>query len=98
MILADYHCASCETVREYAVDSPSPDGVPCSCGTRATWVPTPIIGTIATSVARGKVARPDSPMFCDTRNLGEGQPLHEWKEERRKMYQERRHREYKRGD
>ena len=99
MILSDYFCFTCNTEQEHTVPSPAPDDVACEfCDARATWQPSPIIGSVAASVERGKVARPESPMFLDTRELGEGMPLAEFKEKRRKLYQERRHKEFKRGD
>lgn len=99
MILADYRCESCGTDQEHTVSSPAPDDVPCEfCDDRAVWQPSPLISRVATTVVRGPVAKPDSPMYLDTRELGEGMPLAEFKEKRRKLYQERRHREFKRGD
>jgi hypothetical protein len=56
------------------------------------------MGRVATSVVRGPVAKPDSPMFCDTRELGEGMKMGEWKAKRQKLYAERRHREFKGGE
>lgn len=100
MILSDYYCASCDTEQERAVSSPAPDEVPCVfCDQRASWQPPRIKSmSVAASVSRGPVAKPDSPMYLDTRELGEGMPASEWREKRRKLYQERRHREFKRGD
>jgi hypothetical protein len=98
MILADYDCAECG-VFEALVPSPSPDFATCPiCDAFSPWAPTPIAGRVkAGEVERGKVAQPDSPMFCDTRELGEGMPLKEWKAKRQKLYAERRHREGKAG-
>jgi hypothetical protein len=99
MILVDYRCDACGTDQEHMVDAPAPDDVACEfCDARATWQPSPLVSRVATTVVRGPVAKPDSPMFCDTRALGEGQKLSEWKADRQKLYQERRHREFKRGD
>jgi hypothetical protein len=69
---------------------------PASCYEIAEWSPSPIHGSVqAGSVVRGPVSKPDSPMFLDTRELGEGMPLKEFKEKRRKLYEERRHKESK---
>ena len=102
MIVCDYICTSpdCGDVQEHTVPSPAPDIVECeTCGEEAHWLPSPIRGSVRVGeVERGKVAKPDSPMFCDTRELGEGMPLSEWKAKRAKMYEERRFQERKRGD
>jgi hypothetical protein len=97
MILSDYYCTTCADSFEALVPSPSPDEQECPhCGELAGWHPTPIHGSVqASSVVRGTVAKPDSPMFLDTRELGEGMPHKEWKEKRRKLYAERRHKEGK---
>jgi hypothetical protein len=95
MILSSYLCPTCGEI-ELMVSSPSPDVAPCDCGAFADWLPSPIHGSVqASSVVRGTVAKPDSPMFLDTRELGEGMPLKEFKEKRRKLYEERRHKEGK---
>lgn len=100
MILADYTCTSCGDTHERTVESPAPDEMPCEfCDAVAVWSPTPIRGSVRhAEVERGTVAKPDSPYYCDTRALGEGMPLKEWKEKRARYQQERRHREFKRGD
>lgn len=95
MILSDYECATCGIFEALA---PSDcDAMPCpECGERAPWSPSPVHGRVRLGeVVRGKVAKPDSPMFLDTRSLGEGEPLREWKARRAKLYAERRHREGK---
>lgn len=98
MILVDFTCPTCGTF-ECLVDSPAPDAISCECGELAAWQPTPVMGSVRIAeVERGKVAKPDSPYFCDTRELGEGMPLQEWRDKRAKYAQERRWREFKRGD
>lgn len=95
MILADYLCPVCLEV-EILVASPAPDVVACDCGAMAEWMPSAIHGSVRMGeVSRGPVAKPDSPMFLDTRELGEGMPLKEFKAKRRKLYEERRHKESK---
>lgn len=46
-------------------------------------------------VERGKWEKPERPTYFDTRKLGEGQPLHEFREERAKVWEEHRWRENK---
>ena len=97
MILADYFCRTCSDSFEATVPSPAPDEQECPyCGEQAGWLPSPIRGSVrAGEVVRGPVAKPESPMFLDTRALGEGMPMSEWKAKRRKLYEERRHKEGK---
>lgn len=95
---ADAETAPCpEMVSGYegeALGDAGGDGVPCAEVCR--WLPTPIHGSVRLGeVTRGPVAKPDSPMFLDTRALGEGMPMKEWKAKRRKLYEERRHKEGK---
>jgi hypothetical protein len=90
MILSDYTCTACGTF-EAMVPSPAPDAICCpSCATAATWAPSPISGRIKLGeVTRGKVdAAPPGAM--DTRLLGEGMPMKEWKAGRDKWRQEER--------
>lgn len=69
---------------------------PTTCGAASPWVPFPVTGRVKIGeVQRGTVAKPDSPMMLDTRSLGEGEPYHEWRAKRDKMYEERRHKESK---
>ena len=66
------------------------------CGTWSPWTPTPIRCRVRTAeVERGGVDRPASPMYLDTRELGEGMPYDEWRAKRDKMYEDRRHKESK---
>jgi hypothetical protein len=66
------------------------------CGFPSPWVPFPIRGRVnQAEVQRGTVDRPDSPMYLDTRELGEGMPMEEWRAKRDKVYEERRHKESK---
>jgi hypothetical protein len=95
MILADFECPDhgpFETLADADAETLAcPD-----CGEPSAWLPTPVHGRVRIGeVERGKVARPDSPMFLDTRELGEGMPLKEFKEKRRKLYEERRWKESK---
>jgi hypothetical protein len=66
------------------------------CGEPSPWTPTPIRCRVRIAeVERGGVDRPASPMFLDTRELGEGMPYDEWKAKRDKLYEDRRHKESK---
>lgn len=70
------------------------DGVPC--GQPSPWTPAPIRCRVRIGeVERGGVGKPASPMFLDTRELGEGMPMEEWRAKRDKVYEERRHKEAK---
>ncbi len=67
---------------------------PCDCP--SPWSPSPVRGRVRTAeVIRGGVDKPDSPMFLDTRELGEGMDYSEWRAKRDKLYIERRHKESK---
>lgn len=80
MILCDYHCTDCGADFEEMVDSPAPDVTPCrTCFAPATWVPSPVAGRVKLGeVTRGPVDRAP-PGAMDTRLLGEGMPMSEWK-------------------
>ena len=98
MILADYCCYECRLTFEQMVESPSPDKVWCHrCDSNwALWSPSPVRGRVRLGeVERGGVDKPDSPMYLDTRELGAGMPMEEWRAKRDKLYQERRHKESK---
>lgn len=84
MIRADYRCEAHGDF-EAVVESPSPDDVPCpECLRRATWVPFPVMGRVKNGeVTRGPVEKAP-PGALDTRELGEGMPLSEWRKKREK--------------
>jgi hypothetical protein len=66
------------------------------CEEPSPWTPTPIRCRVRIGeVERGGVDKPASPMFLDTRELGEGMPMEEWRAKRDKVYEERRHKEAK---
>jgi hypothetical protein len=66
------------------------------CQADSPWSPSPVRGRVRTAeVERGGVDKPASPMYLDTRELGEGMPMEEWRAKRDKMYEERRHKEAK---
>ena len=70
--------------------------------TRGCGAPSPFAisatGTVRVKnfeVVRGGWERPERPTYFDTRKLGEGQPLEEFRAERRKVWEEHRWRENK---
>lgn len=94
-MLQDFACHDCgpfsATTARDATDAPCPD-----CGKPAPWVMSAPFGAVnGVSVVRGVVEKPASPFYCDTRELGEGMPLAEWKAKRAKYEQERNHQEKK---
>lgn len=66
------------------------------CGAPATWTPTPIGCRVRrVEVVRGNWEKPERPTYLDTRKLGEGQSPEEFRAERRKVWNEERHRKVK---
>lgn len=66
------------------------------CRYRAEWRISAPHGSVKQfEVVRGGVAKPDSPMYLDTRELGNGMPYSEWRAKRDKVYEERRWKESK---
>lgn len=93
-VMQDFLCDECGPCS--ALAPRDVDGIPCpdGCGGIAHWViSAPMVGAVKASVDRGAIAKPDSPMFLDTRELGNGMPKSEWRAKRDKMYAERRHKE-----
>lgn len=67
-----------------------PTEAPCPIDD-AEWVISAPLGKVAlASATQGKVERPENPLFYDTRALGEGMPLNEWKAQRDKLRKEQR--------
>lgn len=59
------------------------------CGLDATWTPSPVLGRVRrVEVTRGKWEKPERKTFLDTRKLGEGQDVDEFRAERRKMWRD----------
>lgn len=92
MITADYTCDVCAIVFEATVPSPAPDGVECpGCGTLAHWTPSPIACRVPRfEVSRGKWEKPERPTYLDTRELGEGQSMDEFRAKRKAVWEEKR--------
>ena len=102
MILCDYECPRCG-VFETLVDSPAPDEIDCpECFLASHWVPAAVFGKVRNwEVQRGGWQKPERPTWTDTRDLGEGQELHEWQEKRRAVWDEERKKDsikYARGE
>jgi hypothetical protein len=66
------------------------------CGQWATWTPTPIACRVRrVEVVRGNWEKPERKTFLDTRKLGEGQDPAEFQAERKKIWNEERHKKVK---
>ncbi len=62
-----------------------------TCAETATWcISAPLARVNPIEAVKGKWTKPERPTYTDTRNLGEGQPLYEWKEDRAKVWEDRR--------
>lgn len=93
MIICDYTCDKCEVVFEATVESPAPDDIECvECHGAARWMPSASVGCRVrrVEVVRGRWEPPERRTYLDTRKLGEGQSMDEFKAERRKVWDERR--------
>lgn len=62
------------------------------CGQPAEWrISSPLAKVRSVeAVNKGKSEKPEFKTWTDTRNIGEGQPLYEWKEDRAKIWEEKR--------
>ena len=61
------------------------------CGLEASWTPTPIACSVRrVEVVRGKYEKPERPTYLDTRKLGEGQDIEEFRAERARIWDEKR--------
>lgn len=97
-LLAEYTCPEhgvFECVVQREENGEAPDVVQCDqCEGPATWTPSAIIGRVRrVEVVRGKYEKPERKTWLDTRNLGEGQDLDDFREDRRKIRDEQRERE-----
>lgn len=91
-IALDFLCPVCGPC-SLTVEDRDCDGVPCpdGCGEIADRVMSAPFGAVDhVSVVRGSVAKPDSPLYLDTRALGEGMSMQEFKAKREKIDQEKR--------
>lgn len=95
--LAEYLCPE-HGVFEATVERPPPDDRPCpECGATSPWTITsaPLGKVRAVEVVRGKWEKPEKKTYLDTRELGEGMELDEWREKRKAIRDEQRWRETK---
>jgi hypothetical protein len=93
---AEFACCTAPIAKCTCMHPDDRCGADCvtECGIVGAWSPSPVHGRVRTAeVERGGVDKPDSPMFLDTRELGEGMPMEEFRAKRDKMYEERRHAE-----
>jgi hypothetical protein len=74
-----------------------PDGEGANvCLRMAEWRPSPPMGRVKlASASQGKVAEKPHHLSLDTRELGEGMPLKEWKAKRQKLWHEQRWKRFK---
>lgn len=93
--IADYYCEEhgrfeLEVARTDQGDAP--DVMPCpACGLPSVWcISAPLTRVNPIEAVKGKWAKPERPTYTDTRNLGEGQPLHEWREDRAAVWERKR--------
>lgn len=71
----------------------APDAIECQWNTRcqhpAAWTPSPVAGRVRRiEVTRGGWQKPERKTFLDTRELGEGQDIEEFRAKRRKMWRD----------
>lgn len=63
------------------------------CGERSTWTPSVIDSRVKQfEVVRGGWTKPERPTYYDTRDLGEGQDIDEWRAKRQAIRDEERKR------
>jgi hypothetical protein len=96
-IAADFLCTLCG-VFESLVPRNASDFAPCPrCGADAPWWPSPVRTKIPSfSVERGGWQKAERPGWLDTRNLGEGQDLNDFRADRARIRDEERRRNLKR--
>lgn len=99
-IVAEYTCDACglfDVLVDRDASGGAPDEVPCiECAAPATWTPSAVAGHVRrVEVVRGGWQKPERKTWLDTRELGEGQSLGEFREKRRAIRAEQRRREIK---
>lgn len=94
LISVEYMCPEHDRF-EALVERPAFDFMSCPhCGALAPWVVSaPRVKIPTASVSTGKSSGPPSLGYLDTRALGDGMPLKEWKAQRAEYHSERRRRE-----
>jgi hypothetical protein len=89
-IVAEYSCPECGEF-EATVPRPAPDESDCpTCGATSTWCMSAPIGRVKRGSASQGKYEPPPRGYMDTRNLGEGQSLEDWRADRRRARVEER--------
>ncbi len=92
--LADYHCDACGRfeLSVERINGEAPDAQPCpGCGLVAMWcISAPLARVNPIEAVKGKWTKPERSTYTDTRNVGEGQALYDWREDRAKVWEEKR--------
>lgn len=61
------------------------------CGLPCEWrISAPLARVRQIEAVKGGWTKPERKTWTDTRNIGEGQPLYEWREDRAKIWEEKR--------
>jgi hypothetical protein len=95
LIVAEYSCSECG-VFESTVERPAPDELDCvTCGQTATWCMSAPTGRVKRGSATQGKYEPPPRGYMDTRALGEGQSLEDWRADRRAAKVEERKSEVK---
>lgn len=72
------------------------EAVTIECELRSTWTPSRVLGRVKRwEAVRGKWEKPERKTYLDTRELGEGQDIEEFKAKRRAIWDEKRRAEIK---
>lgn len=75
-----------ELVEDYFPGDP-----PALCGKPSVWcISAPLARVNPIEAVKGKSQKPEFKTWTDTRAIGEGQPLYEWREDRAKIWEEKR--------
>ncbi len=104
LIMLDYYCEHCgllveDSLQERTAEGYGPEVIPCpECNATAVQLAAaPKLRFALTSVIRGMPAdrHEDTPGMLDTRALGDGMPLEEWKAIQKTKRMERMHKRNK---
>lgn len=95
---ADYYCevhGRFEAEVQRDANGDAPDSIVCSiehgCELRAVWcVSAPVTRVRKFEAVKGKSDKPPTKYYTDTSAIGEGQPLYEWREDREKVWEQKR--------
>lgn len=95
VIAAEYYCDEhhrfdLDVQRNAAGDAP--DEQPCpDCGAAAILCISAPFGKVrAIEAVKGGWAKPERPTWTDTRNIGDGQALYDWHDDRAKVWERKR--------